>query len=171
MLHITLKLGSNISRDTVISKLVDLGYDRVSMVIEPGTFSVKGSVVDCFPVNQNQPVRCDFFGDEMDRLGSFRVDTQRTLSELKQTKILSVDVSNVRRLEYDTRLLDSQVMSNINVGDYIVHERVGIGQFAGFCRLTVGDKEGEYVRLHFKGTDKLFMPLDQIPLIHRLTLI
>ena len=60
--QLRLKVHSNRNRDDVIQRLHDLGYDRVNMVIEPGTFAVKGSIVDVFAVNQNQPVRCDFFG-------------------------------------------------------------------------------------------------------------
>ena len=103
----------------------------------------------------------------MDRINSFRVDTQRTITKLDKTTILPVDVREGKRLDYDTRVLNSELMANIQAGDYVVHERYGIGIYKGFTRLAVGDQEGEYILIQFKGTDKLYMPLDQIPLIHR----
>ena len=50
-LDITLK--TDLNRDGFIDSLVALGYERANMVIEQGTYSVKGSVVDVFPINQN----------------------------------------------------------------------------------------------------------------------
>ena len=164
---LALSVGAAIQRDDVIQTLIDYHYDRVGMVIEQGTYAVKGSIVDVFPTNQNQPIRLDFFSDALDRINSFRVDTQRTITKLDKTTILPVDVREGKRLDYDTRVLNSELMANIQAGDYVVHERYGIGIYKGFTRLAVGDQEGEYILIQFKGTDKFYMPLDQIPLIHR----
>ena len=65
-------LDTNHTRDDLIDVLVSFGYERASMVIEQGTYSIKGSVVDVFPSNQNQPLRFDFFSGQLDRLCSFR---------------------------------------------------------------------------------------------------
>jgi transcription-repair coupling factor (superfamily II helicase) len=162
-----LECGQDHTRDAVCASLVDLNYERVSMVFEPGTFAVKGSVVDVFPSNHNQPIRLDFFSGPLERMQSFRIDTQRSLSSIERTTIAFADHHEAARFENHHRLMDSAVLSNIHVGDYVVHERHGIGIYNGFIRLTVGDREGEYVAIHFKGADKLYMPLDQIPLIHR----
>ncbi|MEK9727032.1 MAG: transcription-repair coupling factor [Candidatus Margulisiibacteriota bacterium] len=160
-------MKSKISRDDFIDSLIGLGYERSSMVIESGTYAVKGSVVDVFPSNQNQPLRFDFFSGKLDRLNSFRLDTQRSITELDETKIVKNDPLYSKALVFDNRLLQSEVMANIQAGDYVVHERYGIGIYNGFTRLTVGDQEGEYILIQFKGADKLYMPLDQIPLLHR----
>jgi transcription-repair coupling factor (superfamily II helicase) len=164
---ITIKSGSLTSRDAVVQSLSDADYHRVGMVIERGTFSVKGSILDVFPINHNQPVRLDFFSDELAAIHSFRVDTQRTLSVIDSVSILPVDGDVPPVMNFENRVLNTDVMSNIQDGDYIVHERYGVGMFRGFQRLTVGDQDGEYILIHFKGSDKLYMPLDQVPLIHR----
>ena len=162
-----LSLSSSIDRSDLLDTVSSYGYERVSMVIEPGTYAVRGSVVDVFPANQNQPIRCDFFGDSIDRLTSFRLDTQRSIRDIDDTVIYPIDDAFVRSLTFSTRMMNSEVMANIHDGDYVVHERYGIGVFSGFCRLQVGGSEGEYVLIQFKGSDKLYMPLDQIPLLHR----
>ena len=160
-------LDTGHTRDDFIEMLVDLGYERSSMVIEQGTYSIKGSVVDVFPSNQNQPLRFDFFSGQLDRLTSFRPDTQRSIREIDTTQISAYDSTLVNRLDFQTRVLNSEVMANMSLNDYVVHERYGVGLFKGFTRLTVGTNEGEYVEIHYKGADKLYMPLDQIPLLHR----
>ena len=164
---VSVSMNSSIDRDSLIESLISLGYERSSMVIEQGAYAVKGSIVDVFPSNQNQPLRFDFFSGNLDRLTSFRLDTQRSITELQETSIAPYDSLAMKRLDFDNRLLSSEVMANIQDNDYVVHERYGIGIYKGFTRLNVGDQEGEYVLIHFKGKDKLYMPLDQIPLIHR----
>ena len=67
---LALSVGAAIQRDDVIQTLIDYHYDRVGMVIEQGTYAVKGSIVDVFPTNQNQPIRLDFFSDALDRINS-----------------------------------------------------------------------------------------------------
>ena len=101
--QLQLELNSNQTREALIQRLSELGYERVNMVIEPGTFAVKGSIVDVFAVNQNQPVRCDFFGGGIDRLSSFRIDTQRSIRDIESTKIDEVGYAN-------SELFDSTIL-------------------------------------------------------------
>src|SRR3546814_17788635 len=54
------------------------GYYRVETVGEPGEFAVRGGIVDVFPPGQEQPLRLDFFGDELESLRLFDPLTQRT---------------------------------------------------------------------------------------------
>ena len=169
MTDLTISIHDDLSRDAVVQSLNELGYERASMVIEQGVYSVKGSIIDVFPSNHNQPLRFDFFSGALDRLTSFRPDTQRSIRELKDTVIAPFDSELVKRFTFDNRVLDSDVVSNIQDGDYVVHERYGVGIYQGFTRLSVGNQEGEYVLVQFKGADKLYMPLDQIPLLHRYT--
>lgn len=166
-LNISIQRGAH--RDELIESLIHLGYERASMVIEPGVYSVKGTIVDVFPSNHNQPIRFDFFSGSLDRLTSFRPDTQRSIRDLDETVISPYDSELIKRFSFDNRVLDSDVVSNIQEGDFVVHERYGIGIYQGFTRLTIGNQEGEYVLVQFKGSDKLYMPLDQIPLLHRYT--
>ncbi|RAP24958.1 transcription-repair coupling factor [Candidatus Marinamargulisbacteria bacterium SCGC AG-343-K17] len=167
--NLAISLSSEFDRDQLIESLNHFGYERASMVIEQGVYSVKGAIVDVFPANQNQPLRFDFFSGQLDRLTSFRPDTQRSIRDLTETVIAPFDSELVKRFSFDNRVLDSEVVSNIQEGDHVVHERYGVGIYQGFTRLSVGNQEGEYVLIQFKGADKLYMPLDQIPLLHRYT--
>lgn len=84
-----LELSTSIvyNRDLLISNLNIRGYKRKSLVETKGTFSVRGSIVDIFPINYEMPIRIDFFDDEIESIKVFDVKTQRSVSNLEQVSI------------------------------------------------------------------------------------
>ncbi len=82
-----LKLGDRWPIDRLLERWVKLGYEPVSMVIEPGTFTRRGGIVDIFPLALDQPIRVEFFDDEIDSLRRFDVSTQRSSEKLQQIAI------------------------------------------------------------------------------------
>ncbi len=77
------RVGQRIDIDQLIKQWVGVGYQPVSVVIQPGTFSRRGGIVDVFPPAMNFPVRIEFFGDEIDSLRTFDPATQRSVETLK----------------------------------------------------------------------------------------
>ena len=59
------------------SDLIGLGYEFFSIVEGPGQFSIRGGIVDIFPPSEELPCRLEFFGDEVDSISSFDINTQR----------------------------------------------------------------------------------------------
>jgi transcription-repair coupling factor (superfamily II helicase) len=84
---ITLTKGDEIRIDTLTADLVGNGYTRTDMVESPSQFSVRGSVVDIFPVNFSLPVRLDLWGDEIEDLALFEVETQRRGEKIENAQI------------------------------------------------------------------------------------
>ena len=84
---IDIKVGSKISRDELVSKLIDLGYKRDSLVTSTGEFAVRGFVIDIFAMGSNYPVRVEFFDDEVETIKEFDYDTQLTTNKLDRLKI------------------------------------------------------------------------------------
>lgn len=76
---VTLTVGQELPLDTLIEKLITLGYARCDMVEGEGQFSVRGGICDVFPPKYEMPVRIEYFGDEVDRIASFDTVTQRTV--------------------------------------------------------------------------------------------
>ncbi|MCR4405405.1 MAG: transcription-repair coupling factor [Anaerolineae bacterium] len=74
----TLHQGQVVSLEKTLARWVALGYEPVSVVEEPGTFSRRGGIVDVFPPASPLPVRVEFFGDEIDSLRLFDPATQRS---------------------------------------------------------------------------------------------
>lgn len=70
------------------NQLILNGYMNVVRVIAPGEFSVRGSLIDLFPMGSIVPYRLDFFGDEIDSIRTFDVDSQRTLYPVNEIKLL-----------------------------------------------------------------------------------
>ncbi|AQP54799.1 transcription-repair coupling factor [Vagococcus penaei] len=68
-------------------KLVLLGYERQQMIGKPGEFSIRGSIVDIYPLTSDYPIRIDLFDDEVESLRYFDVNTQRSLETISQVQI------------------------------------------------------------------------------------
>jgi transcription-repair coupling factor (superfamily II helicase) len=82
--------------DDCLTRLVELGYERTSMVERPGEFSRRGGIIDVFPSTEEYPIRIDLFGDEIDSICNFDVETQRSAGERK-----SVDIAPAREILLD----------------------------------------------------------------------
>lgn len=78
-----LELGKNYGIDFINEQLLDLNFDRVEFVYEPGQFSIRGGIVDVFSYSNDQPYRIEFFGDEVDSIRIFDASTQLSISTHK----------------------------------------------------------------------------------------
>lgn len=82
---VSLKVGQNIETDTIAAQLVSLGFDHVDYVYEPGQFATRGSILDVFSFASEFPYRIDFFGDEIESIRTFEVESQ--LSKEKKSAV------------------------------------------------------------------------------------
>ncbi len=87
-LRLRLATGDVIERDTLLERLVQLGYERVSEIEYIGQFSSRGGIVDIYPINAAMPVRVEFFDNEIDSLREFSLETKRSLNNIKETSVL-----------------------------------------------------------------------------------
>jgi len=78
----TLSMGDFIDRDALAAQFLEGGYESVSLVEEPGQFSLRGHVVDVFPPAREQPYRLELFGDEIEGIREFDPLSQRSLREV-----------------------------------------------------------------------------------------
>ncbi|WP_338731983.1 transcription-repair coupling factor [Mangrovimonas cancribranchiae] len=86
----TLKISvnDNLSIDFVNEVLFDYKFKRVDFVTEPGEFSVRGGIVDVFSFSHDEPYRIEFFGDEVDSIRTFDVETQLSTDQVKKISII-----------------------------------------------------------------------------------
>ena len=92
---INLKLNQNISFDKLNEQLFELEFRREDFVLEPGEFAVRGGILDIFPYSSQTPFRIEFFGDEITRIRSFDIESQRSDQDHSRVKIISnIQVSN-----------------------------------------------------------------------------
>ena len=69
------------------SRLVALGYDREVQIEAPGQFAVRGGILDVYPLTEELPIRIELWGDEVDSIRTFDVETQRSLENLEEVSI------------------------------------------------------------------------------------
>ena len=79
--------GSELDRDEFIASLAHFGYRRESLVEHRAEFAVRGGIVDLWPAQGHEPIRLDFFGDEVERLTSFDIANQRSLHDLDEALV------------------------------------------------------------------------------------
>ncbi len=85
--RLELRNSQSIRPDEVSGFLLAAGYLRVDLVASMGEFSRRGGIIDCFPPEGREPVRMEFWGEEIDSLRSFDPATQRSTERLEQTVI------------------------------------------------------------------------------------
>lgn len=86
----TLKINLNdtLSLDFVNEVLFEYRFKRVDFVTEPGEFSVRGGIVDVFSFSNDEPYRIEFFGNEVDSIRTFDVETQLSTDQIKKISII-----------------------------------------------------------------------------------
>lgn len=85
---IRLETGQEVEVMALEKQLHALGFQEVDYVYEPGQFAVRGSILDVYSYSSEYPFRIDFFGDEIDTLRTFEVETQLSLQKRKQVEIV-----------------------------------------------------------------------------------
>jgi transcription-repair coupling factor (superfamily II helicase) len=80
--------GDRLNESALRLQLQQAGYDPVSAVMRPGEYSVRGGLIDLFPMGSALPYRLDLFGDEIEQVRAFDPDTQRSLYPVKEIRLL-----------------------------------------------------------------------------------
>ena len=86
----TLEVGAEYPIDQLTAKLTAAGYSRCGMVEGSGQFAIRGGIIDIFSPAADQPIRAEFFGDELDTMGYFDPQTQRRSENIDEILILPV---------------------------------------------------------------------------------
>ena len=84
--QMTLKVGEDIDVDAFLNKLVNMGYRRESVVSHIGEFSLRGGIIDIYPLI-GTPVRIELFDTEVDSIRDFDVETQRSNENIEEVEI------------------------------------------------------------------------------------
>lgn len=134
--------------DQLLHFLVDNGYQRTLDVANFGEFHRLGSIFTVWPVDFENPIFLDFFGNTVERIAI--IDT---ISQKIKKMINSITIpSNIL-------IVDAE---KIKPNDYIVHLDCGIARFCGFCLKKVdGGKNNNYINLEFDKEEHLYLPIDK----------
>ena len=85
---LNLQAGESYDNDDLITHLNYLGYQRQPLVERPGEYSIRGGIIDIYPLDRSHPIRLDFFDTELDSIREFDADTQTSLENIEEVCIL-----------------------------------------------------------------------------------
>lgn len=103
-------VNEEIDRERLLMDLTKNGYERVGQVERCGHFSVRGDIVDIFPINEEHPVRMEFFGDTLDSLRFFDEDTQRSMASMTEFFLLPIHLEGKGRGHLFSYLHDGTIV-------------------------------------------------------------
>ena len=119
---IELEENSEINVKELINKLDLIGYERQTVVTKTGEMAIRGFIIDIFPINAKNPVRIELFGDEIDSIRYFDIDTQLTIKNINSISITPNSEFIIdKSIEYDERKqknLDKYIKP-YNIGSYL----------------------------------------------------
>ncbi|MCD8741464.1 transcription-repair coupling factor [Mucilaginibacter roseus] len=119
-----MSVGSSLSIDFIIEFLVEYDFERVDFVYEPGQFSVRGGIVDIFSFSHNLPYRAEFFGDYVESIRTFEIESQLSAEQVKSITIVPnvqskfLTENNISLLEYvepDTQVWMKDVQFTLDI--------------------------------------------------------
>lgn len=99
---LTYKVNDIYELDDIVEELVIRGYKKASITQEIGTFSVRGSIIDIYPINEEEPIRLNFFDNEIETIKKINIETQ-----LSKEKLTSIDIYPMYEIYYKKKNIDS----------------------------------------------------------------
>ena len=146
---LTLNVGDNIERDTVLKKLVEMLYERNNIELKRGCFRAKGDVIELIPVNEKTSgIRIEFFGDEVERISEFDTLTGAIVTNKKTITIFAAShfVTDEEKLKISLERIKEELASRLEYykenNKYLEAQRIEertnydmeiLGE-TGFCR-------------------------------------
>ena len=132
---IKIKLGDSIDINKLVNKLYDLGYTRESSVNKTGEIAVRGFVVDIFPINYTKPIRIEFWGDNVDSIRYFNVDSQMSLENIGEVEIFTYTEflsEKTAPFEYRVQKNLKDYTNVVGIVDYLKYKNVVFDDFERF---------------------------------------
>lgn len=113
-----LKLNDEVNINDLVNKLYKIGYKRESLVTMTGEMAVRGFIIDIFPINSNNPIRIEFWGDQIDRISEFDIDSQISKGRIEEVLITPITEFIVNEsLDYEPK--QREIIKYINPSSII----------------------------------------------------
>lgn len=112
---INIKVNDELSVDKLRELLFEIGYVKESIVNKTGEVAIRGYVVDIFPINNTNPVRLEYWGDTIEKIKIFDVNTQLSIKDIQNISILP----NTEFLTCNNKNIDFSLLKQKNLANYI----------------------------------------------------
>jgi len=147
--------------------LIDFGYKRQQQVQEEADFSLRGGIIDIFPVTFECPIRVELDIDKVSSIYSFDISSGRAIWSHQIVIILPKKKISTRKTIDFSEEIPIHSFVNLKTGDYVVHVQHGIGRYLGIKRMFVHDRYVDNFVVEYEGADKLYVPTEQAHLIQK----
>ncbi|MDO8755219.1 MAG: CarD family transcriptional regulator, partial [Anaerolineales bacterium] len=166
-----LSVNQSIQPDRLIREWARIGYQRVNTVLEPGQFSHRGGLLDVWPAIEGNPVRLDFFGDEIETIRRFEPATQRTIEKLEDILVTpareflaeTID-EGIQLSEFHIPLLHQQPASLL---DYLPQKSIMLVDDLSLVEIMANELEEQAVKFRqesiSEGTLSADFPVPYLP--------
>ena len=116
----TLRVSEEVDVEELLRWLIERGFERVPAVELPGEVSVHGGIVDIFPSDSEDPLRLEFFGDELESLRRFDVESQRTIETLCDVSVTAMGQrSGIRGQGSEEGTIGTLLPDHLSVGSWV----------------------------------------------------
>ncbi len=147
----TLKVGNTYDPEELKRKLIQIGYFQTSHIDQPLSFAARGGVIDIFSINHTEPVRVEFFDDEIESIRFFDVETQKTIVPIQEIDIVPANDllfsdDNIQEIEqginkllekYDDVMLSSSIENDLELIKHHICE-TRLYPYTSFLKNTYG---------------------------------
>ena len=113
-----IRLNDEVNINDLVNTLYKIGYKRESIVSMTGDVAVRGFIIDIFPINMDNPIRIEFWGDTVDRISEFDIDTQMSKGRIEEV-IISPTTEFICDKEIDLDLKQRELINYTNVSNII----------------------------------------------------
>lgn len=96
------EVGQIIEIDKIVEDLIIRGYKKTAITTDFGTFSVRGSIIDIYPINEEEPIRINFFDNEIDTIKKINIDTQLSTTKVQEISVFPMYDIYYRKEEIPT---------------------------------------------------------------------
>ncbi|WP_099975234.1 transcription-repair coupling factor [Lactobacillus terrae] len=147
--RINLVLDEDYNLEELNKTFVQMGYIKEKLVAKPGDFSIRGDIIDIYPLNMDDPIRMDFFGDQLENIRTFDTESQRSIDGLKSVEILpAVDrIFTSEQLSAAAAKLQEDYDSQIEIDDKIVKENLENSFGSLLSELSQGNRPDNLSRI------------------------
>ena len=141
---IKIKKNTEYNPKKLVSELINIGYNRDVIVSKTTDFAVRGYIIDVFPVSSNNPVRIEFFGDEIDSIRYFDTESQKSIKEIDE---IMITPASELLLETDDDIPDKQYLIKkynkkvVSIVDYVPNAIILIKDYPQLKNLYLETKK------------------------------
>lgn len=142
---VKIKEGDIVEIDELVKKLISIRYTRLSEIDGKGQFAVRGDIVDIFPYGAENPIRIEFFDNEVDSVRVFDIISQRTIDKTGEVLILPDNETYIWNLDHADRV-KSDIIRDLQISD--------IKETSNLYNRVISDVDKMFPRNIFKGYDR-----------------